>query len=198
VLESPIPDDVAILLDAYDKRGGVLVYEFYDRDGNDGVLEAHREAARLFLDSCAAVNRKFIESINASNPLARTLSYQWEETKLTGGAIDFPTFWGIDDVEQKPIAPHAWIIPNIDGYKLAFFHPPYGLSGGVLGNLHLFESINAHVLGDGDRNQLVIWSWSTNCSSFFDEGHEWWGAFLWTITAPDNRRVAVIAASATD
>src|SRR5262249_18674896 len=143
-------------------------------------------------------SRQFIKSIPADNPLACALDYQWDVTKLTGEAIAFHAFWGTDDVERKKIARDAWSVPDIDGYKPAFFHPPHGRRGGVSGNLHLFESINAHVLGNGDRNELTIWSWSTNCSSFFDDGREWWGAFLWTVATPDNPPVVVIAASATD
>lgn len=198
MLKTPPSDDVAILLDAYDKRGGVLVYEFYDPTRDGVAWEPHREAARLFLDARASESLRFIKSIDPSNPLARTLSYEWDERKLTGKAVDFHTFWGTDDVEPKPIAPDAWSIPIIDGYKPAFFHPPYGLSGGTSGNRLLFESINARVFGNGDRTRLAIWSWSTNCSSFFDDGHEWWGAFLWTVGRSDDRRVVVIAASSTD
>jgi hypothetical protein len=194
VIESRPSADLAILLDAFDKRGGVLAFAFYDPTPRGCSAESHRDAAWQFLDARATASREFRNTIDTDNPLARLLTYKWNDTKLRGRQIPFHEFWGTDDVEPKPTSG----IPDIDGYKPAFFHPPHGLHGGVSGNLHLFESINSHVLGDVDRTTLTIWSWSTDCSSYFDDGHEWWGAFLWTVARPDMETIVVIAASATD
>ncbi len=190
--------ELAILLDAFDKRGGVLAFAFYDPGPHGCCDEPHRDAAWRFLDTQAAASREFRKTIETDNPLAGLLNYKWDDTKLRGQQISFQEFWGTDDVEPKPIAPNAWGLPNIDGYKPAFFHPPHGLDGGVSGNLHLFQSLNSHVLGDTEHTSLTIWSWSTDCSSCFDDGHEWWGAFLWTVARPDRETIVVIAASATD
>lgn len=198
MIKIPTPPDIAILLDAFSQRGGVLIFEFFESATGKVTPDSHREAARLFLDERASACREYMERIDSGNPLTHTLRHEWDESKLVGEKVDFNVFWGTDDVEPKQIAPHAWSIPIVNGYKPAFFHPPHSLRGGVLGNSSLFDSINEHLLGDGDRGDHSIWSWSTDCSSFFDDGHEWWGAFLWTIELLEKPRIVVIAASATD
>jgi hypothetical protein len=106
-------------------------------------------------------------------------------------------FWGTDDVEPKPIGDHAWSIPNVDGYKPAFFHPPYGLEGSPSEKAELFASINRYVLGV-DPERAEIFSWSTDWSDYFEPGHEWWGAFFWTIRPVSSPSMVVVGASCTD
>jgi len=191
--------DLGIGLDAFKKRGGVLDFAFFDLPPSDCSAETHREAARQFLEQRATETRAFISSIDGENPLAQLFTYKWNEAKLCGDQIAFDEFWGSDDVDQKEILPGTWSVPEIDGYKAAFFHPPHGLDGGVSGNMPLFESINRQILGESRDHQGVnVWSWSTDCSSYFDDGHEWWGAFLWTISRCDSTMLTVIGASATD
>ncbi len=198
MIEIETPADLAILLDAFDQRGGVLEFAFYDPSPQDCCDESHREAARQFLDARATAAREFVESIDDESPFSRMLDYKWDIAKLRGNQISFGEFWGNDDVERKQMTDTSWSIPNVDGYKTAFFHPSHGLNGGVAGNGSLFCMINNHVLGGADRSKLTIWSWSTDCSSHFDDGHEWWGAFLWTLSRKDSDWIVLIGASATD
>jgi len=85
-------------------------------------------------------------------------------------------------------------------YEGAFTDPPYGLSEknkDVVGAL--FSEINRHLFG-GFHDELEIYSWSSDWSSYFDAGNEWWGAFLWTVRNRQTarRQIIVIAASTTD
>ena len=68
-----------------------------------------------------------VQSSSAEFPIDTFFRVRWDETKLSGESMSFDKFWGTDDVEPKPIGDSAWSIPNVDGYKTAFFHPPYGL-----------------------------------------------------------------------
>lgn len=47
-------------------------------------------------------------------------------------------------------------------------------------------------------SHLAIRRWPTDWSSYFAAGHEWWGAFFWTIEDPQRGWTTVIAASTTD
>jgi hypothetical protein len=47
-------------------------------------------------------------------------------------------------------------------------------------------------------NKLIIYSWQTNCSNYFDAGKEWWGSFFWTVYNPTKKWYIGIAASTTD
>ncbi len=84
-----------------------------------------------------------------------------------------------------------------DGYAEAFADPPYGLRVENSQATAWFNSINADLLG-GLSDALEIRSWSTDWSTWFDDGREWWGAFLWTIRPPDRPWMVAIAASSTD
>ena len=100
-------------------------------------------------------------------------------------------------MEPKPIGDRAWSIPNADGYKPAFFHPPYGLRGSAAEKAELFAGINKYVLG-ANPERAEIFSWSTDWSNYFEAGQEWWGAFYWTIRSAESQKMVVVGASSTD
>ncbi len=122
---------------------------------------------------------------------------RWDEARLTGKPVSLSAFWGTDDIEPKPMGDNAWSIPNVDGYKTAFFHPPYGLDGSTSENIELFTGINKHALGTAPE-LAEIYMWSTDWSNYFDAGLEWWGAFYWTIRPAGSQLMVVIGASSTD
>jgi hypothetical protein len=86
---------------------------------------------------------------------------------------------------------------SCDGYAACFAEPPHGVgtTGSVLEEW--FNLINAELFG-GLIDGLEILLWSNDWSSYFDDGKEWWGAYLWSIHNPINKRLAVIGASTTD
>ncbi len=53
-------------------------------------------------------------------------------------------------------------------------------------------------LFDGFSHTLDIRQWSTDWSSFFDEGERWEAAFLWSVYNPQSGQFVVIAASVQD
>ncbi len=81
-------------------------------------------------------------------------------------------------------------------YRYAFFKPPYGLSGGSESAERLFGDINKTLLGDLSR--WTIRRWSSDWSSCFEPGNDWWGAFLWTLVKKNGREAVWIGASTTD
>jgi hypothetical protein len=122
---------------------------------------------------------------------------RWDESKLTGARVTFDTFWGTDVDVHTFLEDEARSIPPVDGYKSAFFLPPYALGGSRQERVNLFQNINQAALGT-DPRRAEIFSWSTDWSNYFDAGHEWWGAFYWTIRPVDSSLVIVVAASSTD
>ena len=83
------------------------------------------------------------------------------------------------------------------GFSDAFLSPPYNLQISNEDACSLFWQI-AHVfLSDLDK-AAEIWSWSTECSNYFEAGHEWWGSHFYTFSHPDSDRVIAVLASATD
>jgi hypothetical protein len=189
------------LLARFDAAGGVIDYVFLEEPPGGAPCDSHRAAA---LSGMAEIDRHLeqwaLRNTSAKYPIEMFFRVRWDESKLTGEPIRFSTFWGADDVEPKPLGDRAWSIPNVDGYKTAFFHPPYGLFGlkdSPAEQAQLFASINRYVLGP-EPERAEFFSWSTDWSNYFQAGHEWWGAFYWTIRPADSQRMVVVAASSTD
>ena len=50
----------------------------------------------------------------------------------------------------------------------------------------------------GDLNQIEVYEWSTDFSSYFDAGKEWWGEFYWTVYSFEKELFIAITASTSD
>lgn len=80
-------------------------------------------------------------------------------------------------------------------YMYAFTDPPYGLRCKPDEKNQICIQTLERLFGD--INDFIIRKWSTNWSTYFNAGNEWWGAFLWTLVA-DNGRGWWVGASTTD
>ena len=186
------------LLEEIDLQHVVLEFVFYESALPESY-ESHFDAAHDFLDASHTQYQKHYATIDFNRyPLAKNHVYKWNPGELTGTRISFDEFWGPDDVAPTPIGDHGWSIPNVEGYKTAFFLPPYGLQNPQNRNTVLFDRLNERLFGNAQKNELVIYSWSNQCSGYFDAGLEWWGAFLWTIAHPDKKNITLIGASSSD
>jgi hypothetical protein len=194
--EVKFSDELAALLDQYDSIGGVLEFGVFEPQDRAEPEILHRAAALEFI---ASYDRTLEKAAKESKefPIERFWRLKWTPDKAIGTRVTFAEFWGTDDVESKQIESNAWLIPSIDGFKPAFFHPPYGLQGSYQSQTDLFNKIVTGLLGS-EPQDAEIFSWSTDWSNYFDAGHEWWGAFYWTIRPKDSNRYLVIAASTTD
>lgn len=188
-----VPDPgLAALLAKFEESGGVLDYVILRAEAGMTPSQLHRAAA---LAGIAVIDNRLKKRAEAPPyPVERL---KWDESKLTGEPVSFASFWGTDDVMPKQLSPHTQGIPDIDGYKTAFFHPPYHLHMPMQEGEILFDRINKFVLGP-DPTGCEIVSWSTDWSNYFDAGNEWWGAFYWTVRPKSSNSIVVIGASSTD
>ena len=80
----------------------------------------------------------------------------------------------------------------------AFLNPPYRLRLGddikVIGE-YVIHFMDFYF---GDLNRIDIFSRSTDCSPFFEDGKEWWGCYYWTVYNPAKDWYVAIAGSSTD
>jgi len=84
------------------------------------------------------------------------------------------------------------------GYADAFLSPPHCFAGNMT-NLEigkLFLEFNQFLFDD--INKITVYSWSTDCSNYFEAGKEWWGSFFWTVHNPIKDWYIGVAASTTD
>lgn len=196
--ETTIDPELTRLLDDYRGRGGAIDHVFL-RGAKNGVPEAlHRSAA---LEGMAVIDRRLErwanEHASDQTPVDRFFRVTWDATRLVGHPVTYEVFRGAEDVVPTPIGRDAWSMPERDGYRPAFFHPPYNLRGTWQENEQLYASIAYWVLGS-DPSRCEIFAWSTDWSNYFDAGHEWWGAFYWTIRQPGSDVFTVIGASTPD
>ena len=88
--------------------------------------------------------------------------------------------------------------PNVDRgdpipYWYAFLETPHGTGY----TPRDFAAVNAVLFPDGE-DDLEAFAWSTDWSSYFDAGHEWWGAACWSVYDRRRDRFIVMFASTTD
>jgi hypothetical protein len=126
------------LLAQFDAAGGVLDYAFVEVREDGSPHAQHRAAA---IAGMAEIDRRLerwaVQNTSEKYPIEMFYRVRWDEARLTGEPVRFSTFWGTDDVKPKPVEDCAQAIPNVDGYKTAFFHPPYGLRGSPNGKAAL-------------------------------------------------------------
>jgi hypothetical protein len=177
------------LLSRYDAAGGIIDYVFLEAEEVESSYACHRAAA---LAGMAEIDRRLerraVSRASDEFPIEMFFRLRWDEAKLKGGPVGFTEFWGTDEERS---------IPEVDGYKTAFFNPPHSMSGSAAEKQELFNGINRYVLGD-DPESAEILSWSTDWSNYFEAGNEWWGAFFWTVRPFGSKRIAVVGASSTD
>jgi hypothetical protein len=188
--EVPPSPELERLLADFGNRGGVLEFVFLQAQQELPASELHRAAA---LAGMAAIDRFYEEHARRyAVPLDARFRITWDATRLVGEHVSFETFWGTDDEVIR-----SGVVPNVNGYKTAFFLPPYNMRGDEQEKQQLFAHINALTLGP-DPSACEIFSWGTDWSNYFDAGKEWWGTFFWTLRQPGSDLFTVIGASSTD
>ncbi|BCM90667.1 hypothetical protein IAD21_02524 [Abditibacteriota bacterium] len=124
-----------------------------------------------------------------------------------------PPFPSIDEVKNnahlssEEVSPFYEDYEFTSGYAYALLDPPYGLNRRTawwrrkqpllpleIGTafLRLCDALF------GARETLQIYDWPTDCSNYFEPGHEWWGSFFWTVYSPSKNWIVTIIASTTD
>jgi hypothetical protein len=116
--------------------------------------------------------------------------------RAIGGVLDYLFLKVGQESSSEPLhrtSQHA--MPT--GYQRAFFDPPYTLRGSAKEQAELFTEINRYVFGS-EPLRPEMFAWSTDSSNYCDSGHEWWGAFYWTIRPTGAQYIVVIGATSSD
>ena len=181
--------DVADVLTSYDRAHGFTEYVLVDAELSD--LQAV-EAALLQLRIRARPSWVDFD-IEKAEAVSITLE------QFVGRGYDFDT-GRLVSARQEPLL-GCGDSSFTDAYAEAFSEAPHGIS---LQNprvaercIEWFAFLNRELLG-GLTQDLEIMQWTTDWSSWFDAGHEWWGSFMWSVRPPDRNWTVIIAASATD
>jgi len=187
---------------------------------HDSFYDILKEYDRLEVDYCLIVNSSPNQGylshkeavLYAMNKLRQ--QYSWisiDEAKLTVKESSPEKLFSVPESPWKESGrgttlyninyPESGKIP----YWYAFLEPPHG-TGPVTKNGKLlrkkygredFEIINRALFPQG-TDELEVYGWSTDWSTYFDAGHEWWGTLCYSIYDKKLDRYVVLIASATD
>lgn len=166
----------------------------------------HAEAARL---SLAIIQRHHDEScyhyaVSSWEPCAARWRMTIDESKLRGTEVSRQEFigggydWAKGTLHDDNYCLNMGDDYATDGYAAAFRSPPHGLGMNTETATKLFSELNSLLFGGIDHPALEIFSWSVDCSNYFDAGRDWWGAWFWTLYNRETKQLAAILASTTD
>ncbi len=195
----PMPPEAARALGRFDWVGGVVGHEVFALPAPDARgLALHRAAAISALRSERRRSDAAFEQLarDAGRPREAYFQLTVDEARASGEPISVEQFLGPFYGAARggirwPGTSHA--ITGDDGYAYAFALPPYGLDASHAEVDALFRTA-LDSLFDSLVN-VEIWQWTTDWSNAFDEGHEWWGAYLWTVLVTGRHIVAVLAST---
>lgn len=174
-----------------------------------GSHEAALRGMRTFIDRSGS-RIKIDPEVDAGRRMIQGKEITFREFLGPGYDID------ADEVCLFAYSRGARSSSTFEGLAHALLDPPYSLrSSEPLGRFgspdyaarekawmrEVLRAFCAEVLLIEDlkrTSHLRIHHWSTEWSSYFEPGHEWWGAFYWTVKDSKNGWVTVIGASATD
>jgi hypothetical protein len=193
-------------ISAYRDAGGVVEYVLLSPgDGDTG--HRHQEAAVGAVEEIANRWEAWVvgKMVELGRPRSSFGTIEVEASRAAGQPITPQAFAGraYDWTSERVVSmwegsgkvgAGQWMT---DGYAEAFSDPPYRLSASPEQMNQWFQSINRLLFGGIDQD-LIVWSWSTDWSTWFDAGTEWWGSYLWTVERPGLPWIAVIGASQTD
>ncbi len=196
---------------------GLPEYELHKASALKGLELAQAEVDNYFVDLISQEkykNRKrdefFKVTIEEGKLEGKRVSlkefvgfrFDFESNRLLvkGSSSEFLNsfFWaGEDEITENIVDSRDLESVVPPGLSSAFAEPPYNLSGSAKDINKLFIEIKDNLF-DGFDEKATIYSWSTNCSTYFDAGHEWWGAYFYTYQATLSKNIVVVLASSTD
>lgn len=187
--------------------GGVLCHWVFDDADGD------HETLKLAISECIPDAREnILAKINPKRVNRSEFLGEWySEINMSlimkgsvrmgnGEELEDPSY---EDLGVRPILNRVSFLGEVgdpQGYAYAFARPPYGLQASLPEVNRLFRSVLSVVMPDHCQVECFDWTCASleALSTFFDDGAEWWGIYLFTAYVPEMRQLTVMAASATD
>jgi hypothetical protein len=208
------------IFDRYDKLGGVLHFaRFAECSGTDPAL---LEAIGSTLEKIMGASKIVPGCLDSLpwRPLTRqaflgswadagtgVLRRRGDFTTARGRTLVDPSY---EELNQLSLAGDSIVsgaapIPDLwEGgqFAFAFSQPPYGLYRGTPGQIQeVFTAVFDLILPPDQSIEIRDWGspgLPDLCPDYFLPGTEWWGVFLFTLYAPQEKKVTVVVGSATD
>jgi hypothetical protein len=186
-----LSSECAAALEAYEAAVGVIHFEVFSASDRLGPQALHRQATVQAHDLLQAGLRSE-PVVQAQISVAEFLGV----ISTSVGVFDRPETF-LEARAHALDTTGSFSMSPADGFVYAFADPPYGLGLSSREAQTMFDAICEGLFGSFN-DDLEIQKWSNDWSSYFDAGHEWWGAFWWTIHNRTRNTVIVVSASASD
>jgi hypothetical protein len=185
---------VSDLLDRFRRMGGVV--DFVVIDPESALPDRrHRDAAIFGMQTIdTRLERYARERPTPDLPIELFFRIAMQPEGAKAEEITFSEFMGrrARSPGSGDASVVAYDVPVV-GFEAAFMDPPHGLGRG---GPELYAEFVAELFPTPATVTKVL-RWSTEWSNYFDAGHEWWGANLWTLDRSDGTMLW-IGASTTD
>lgn len=195
----------------FEQTGGVLEFAvFEDAQGTEDELIS---AIASTLNPIAPVNTEALRSIGSRHITRQQFFGDWYD--LDSASLIRVGDWKIEgerklrtnprfaDIGQKKIISGGGSIPEAGTggqFAFAFTEPPYGLRASYGEIQILFDQIREFLMPPGSQIDILDWSSDRlpDVCTYFADGMEWWGVFLFSLYVPALKRLTIIAGSTTD
>ena len=87
---------------------------------------------------------------------------------------------------------HGFDIPDVIPYWYAFLEPPYSV------RYLTRDFIEFNDILFPNKQEVEVYRWNDDFSSYFNDGKEWWGTGLWSVYDKSAEIMIIIGASTTD
>ncbi len=178
-------------LEAYEAAVGVIHFEVFTATDDLETEALHRQAT-LQAHELLQAEMRSEPTVLARIPASEFLGV----ISTSVGVFDRPETFLEAKAHALATTGSFGMSPS-DGFVYAFSDTPYGLGLSSSEAQAMFDAICDGLFGRFE-DDLEILRWSNDWSSYFDAGHEWWGAFWWTIHNRTRNTVVVVSASSTD
>jgi len=196
--------------ESFKKMGGCLDFTFFDEVEND--LESQMSGISRALSSRSDFDRTKLESINHRYINENQLLGDWYDRRSgdllslggfnmeNGEVLRNPRLKDLNHADVRSSVSESPDVGSGGQLAYAFSQPPYRLQASSLQIQVVFDQIKDFILPAMERCEIIDWSDPKlpEVSSYFKDGSEWWGVFLFTVYIPANRKLSVILGSSTD
>ena len=204
---------IDLMIDEYERFGGVMDFKLLRIPTVPDEAQGHLIAAKATLQHLVEKCDNYFVELSREKGTDRDDYFKVtinSEVGLTGLRIPVDVFFGpfFDLPRRKLISPDEQHVNEASqasnreyatlGFADAFIEPPHGLRTTIAPDMIEEYFINFCERLFGDLNRIIVYSWNTDSSNYFDDGKEWWGSFFWTVYNPVSNWYIGIAASTTD
>lgn len=206
----PIVDpEIDNMLDEYRRIGGVIDFKLFEVVGTLSGIEAHLLTAQETLRAIKVESDAYFSLLARQQGTNRDDYFTIHNKPITAGLgarVSSKEFFGpCFSLSRQELVDHkhgSYLQLSNDnayatkGFADAFIEPPHSLDI-QRKELEKFFLVFTTALF-GDHQKMEVYTWNVDCSTYFDDGKEWWGSFFWTVYNPIMDWYVGVAASTTD